>query len=620
MSSITDAPEVSSDLELEKLACSPERPLFPVLKSAAEAMFPLAVALAFLPALYSIANRRLTEEGALQGLESLRLLSLSAGANSDFSAGFLQLQKLRFQPPLMSWLTAMSMKVFGAGSDAGLVASSYLCTVGQLLASYALARRLGGEILAFLTVALLAFHPLILAGAQQPVPEAAATMFGLLALAGMIAHWQKSPSLISYQMLLGGIALGLCLLAGGPLALAIVVILLLHVAAWKLQSRWRQELPSVWDRGKFSRQTAFRAVFLLAATAFALAGWHVLLLNSSSGSEFWRAWLLPRAGYPAAALTGPRSVLADWPELTALTFPFLGLTLLGLYAVIRDLTQGREDLARRHQFILIPWIAVALLACHWTDGAGQPGGSTTLLWQAFLAVPLVVAAALGFMEIADRRFGTEPVVAAGLLALAKIGLVTWPAALHSERDPAAAAESIRQAVVQPWLGLFLLAGLGVALTRFARHDETRRRWVLSGVLILIVVLNCWWGTRVPRDSGVGDRDLREIRAGLTKLSEVKHLTFVELPRPGPEPAPTPPSRLIFGLVRQWPRATFHFVGSWEQTLTPGDAGNRGEGTTLLITWSPRGGARGLIPHATLKLAAPPFLFEDQEVAVYVREK
>ena len=45
----------------------------------------------------------------------------------------------------------------------------------------------------------------------------------VLALAGAVAHWQKSSSLASVQLLLGGIALGLCLLAVQPIALMTVI-------------------------------------------------------------------------------------------------------------------------------------------------------------------------------------------------------------------------------------------------------------------------------------------------------------------------------------------------------------------------------------------------------------
>src|SRR5689334_9754505 len=146
-SGIAPATEIIGDREMEQLAVDRARPLFPVLRTAAAAMFPLAVTLAFLPALYAVAYRPSTAEGALQGLEGLRILSVTRGSETTFPASFAQLETLRFQPPLMSWLTALCMNLFGAGTEAALVASSYLCTVGLVLAGYALGRRLGGEYL-----------------------------------------------------------------------------------------------------------------------------------------------------------------------------------------------------------------------------------------------------------------------------------------------------------------------------------------------------------------------------------------------------------------------------------------------------------------------------------------
>jgi 4-amino-4-deoxy-L-arabinose transferase-like glycosyltransferase len=606
------------DRELEQLASEPAHPLFPPLRTAAEAMFPLAVVLAFLPALYAVANRGLTEEGALQGLEALRFMSLTRDAGATFPLGIEQLENLHFQPPLMSWLTAFCMNLFGVGTDAGLVASSLLCTVGLLLAAYALGRRLGGEYLGLVSVVLLSFHPLILQGAQQPVPQSAAVLFALVSLAGIIAHWQKSSTIISYQGLLGGISLGACLLAGGPVALAIAVILLLYVALWKLEAHMRHGQGIVWDRSQFSRRTAFRSTAVVVATAFALGGWHILLLRARYGADFWSRWFMPAARDSAAKAAAPTSVSANWTELAWLASPFLGLTLVGLGSVIRDVARGDEDPARRHRMILFPWIGVALSACYLADGPGQSGDSTVMLWQSLLAVPLVIAAALGFIEIAERRAAFEVALAAGLFGLA-IGVMAGGPWSMSE-SALSAAGLISRMLANPWFVALLAIALGVALVRVARRDETRRRWVLAGMLGTIVAANCWWGTRLPRDSGASQRELQELRTGLARLPPVSRVTFVAPTRPGQTSAAEPPARLIYGLVTQWPRASFNFVSSWEAAASSNDAASERGSTarTLLVTWSRRGMARGLVPNATLKLAAPPFLFEDLEVAVYVR--
>jgi hypothetical protein len=201
--------------------------------------------------------------------------------------------------------------MFGVGHPAGLVASAYLCTAGLIIAAYMLARRFGGERLGLVTALLLAFNPHVLRLAQEPVPQSAATMFAVLALAGAVAHWQKSGALASYQLLLGGIALGLCLLAGGPVALAVVLILLGYAAWWKVDGFRRSRSAEFVDRSQLSRRTAVRSVLVLAATGFAVGGWRTLLMGSRYGMAFWKSWL----GIPATQAVNVAEPAVGSPSL-----------------------------------------------------------------------------------------------------------------------------------------------------------------------------------------------------------------------------------------------------------------------------------------------------------------
>ncbi|MBS0263280.1 MAG: glycosyltransferase family 39 protein [Planctomycetes bacterium] len=603
-------PTLVTDHDLEKLASDPARPLFPLLRSAAEAMFPLAVALAFLPVLYAVGIRPMTDAGALQGLESLRFLSLSRGMGASFANGLEQLDSLEFEPPLMRWLTALCLKVCGVGTDLGLLLAPLLCTAGLLLACYALGRRLGGEYLALLSVMCLAFHPLLLQGAQQPVPQSAAILFALLSFVGMVAHWQKSATVISYQGLLGGISLGLCLLAGGALSLAVVLILVLHVAVWKFEGHWRKTPTSIWDRGQFTRRTAYWSLAVMVVTAFALAGWHVMLLRTRDPGGFWGKWLMPPTAEPIRSVRGFLSFLASPAELSRVVFPFLGLTLIGLGTILRDHFAGGEEIGRRHRLILLPWIVVALLGCCFAAGPCQASESTVLLWETFLVVPLGIAAAVGMIEIAERRVRLEISLAAGLLALASL-MTLW----HS---PAGTAEPVLGHPLV--IGIFVMI-LGVGLLRLARTGEHRCRWVLSLMLLTILLLSVFQGGEIPRETGNSNRDLQQWRLSLANQAEVAELTFFGLPRPGVLEVPTPPARLIYSLVSQWPQARFRFARSWEEAAalpTPSEIPEP-SGRMLVVTWSPRGMLRTPLPHPTLKLISQPLLFEDVEISVYQRE-
>src|SRR5262249_36256373 len=134
------------DEALGQLASERRRPLFPLLTQA-EAMVPLVIVLAFLPALYAIHHRTLTEAGARDGLARLRCMHARNLPDFIDTAALDPASPWRFQPPLMTWLTEIGMHVAGAGTVAGSLAAAYLCTAGLVVAGYVFARRLGGEAL-----------------------------------------------------------------------------------------------------------------------------------------------------------------------------------------------------------------------------------------------------------------------------------------------------------------------------------------------------------------------------------------------------------------------------------------------------------------------------------------
>src|SRR5258708_13075724 len=106
--STAGAPLAIDDDALRELAEGPELPLVPLLRQA-EAMVPLVIVLAFLPALYAVEYRTLSEAGARAGLVSLRCLTAENLSNFVDPAVIDSAYPDDFQPPLMSWLTALGM-------------------------------------------------------------------------------------------------------------------------------------------------------------------------------------------------------------------------------------------------------------------------------------------------------------------------------------------------------------------------------------------------------------------------------------------------------------------------------------------------------------------------------
>ncbi len=615
-------PATLDDDAIGQLAADPQRPLFPLL-ARAEAMLPLVVVLAFLPPLYAVRHRTLSEGGAREGLISLRCLAAASLEEAVDPARVAPQNPLRFQPPLMNWLTALSLRLFGVGNATGILAPAYLCTAGLIVAGYVLARRLGGERLGLVAAGLLGFNPLILEGAQEPVPQSLACLLAALALAGTVAHWQKSANVASYQLLLAGLALGLCLLAGGPIALAVIFILVVYAALRKI-SAW---VPIRWgdlrEQSPLHRRPVIRSLAVLAATAFAVGGWHVLLMSARYGSDFWHDWWSGAAPSGDAATLARASWImeAAW-ELNRLALPVFGLSLVGIVGVVRDLYRADDESARRHQGLLLVWIGAALTGWLVSSGPAAADAPGVRTWEALLAVPLVIAAALGLLEIAERRVGFLLSLAFGLLAVGGAAVMAGQFLAGSAGDEALVEFSGVHLSVRSLGMLAFLAAAGAVLARLPRGRDGRQRFVLSGMLAVIIAANCAWGMLAVRRTSPGDRELAELKSGLARLPTMDQCTFVAVaPADASDPA-EPPAQLIEAIACLWPGAEMKFASSWDDAAADGQsAPQRDENATaVFVTWSPQGHPRRVAPAADLKAAAPPFHYRGLEIVAYTRER
>ncbi len=630
--STSGRPAIIDDGMIRQLAEEPERPLFPILRQA-EAMVPLVIVLAFLPALYAVENRSLSEAGAWEGLVSLKCLA--AGSLSEFidPSALDGANPFRFQPPLMNWLTALSMKAFGTGHVAGVIAPAYLCTALLVVSGYLLGKRMGGERLGLVAAAMLALNPLVLEGAQEPLPQSATVMLAMLVLIAAVTHWQKSSAVTSYQLLLGGIALGLCLLAGGPVALTIVVVILVYVVCWKADAWLCSRRGIISDRNQFNRRTAFRSTAMLAATGFALGGWHAMLMSSRYGLEFWRGWMA--TGDVISIATGKADggdgyFMTAW-ELHRLAMPVFSFTLVGVVGIVRDLYRAEEDPVKRHRGLLLVWSAVAWVLWIASGGSADSGSVGSRVWETLLAVPLILLAALGLIEIAQRRISFHLSLAFALLAFADAALLTdqwW--ARSALRDALWETGSVRHSTAG-LTALLLLAACGVGLARFASRHDLRRRIVLNGMLLAIVAANCVGGALAVRRTHRGDRELEAMRSGLSRLTGVERCVFITLGPPdsmsrspmsqAPMGQARPPAQLVYTLTTLWPQAAFGYETTWEQAVLSTGMGTRPDSSsaTIYVVWSPRGKVRATAPATDLRLAAPPFLYRGYDVVAYGRE-
>lgn len=585
------------------LAAHPATAVFPIFRYAA-AMTPLVVLLALLPPLWAVQSAGISDPAALWGLRALEVSS------ADSVEGFLDPGRgkmdvpFRFQPPLMTWLTAATLAGARGVWEDGLRVGAWLCTAGLIGACFVLARRFGDATFALIVTLLLASHAQVLSLAQAPFPHSLSLCLMLLTAAALLTHLESGASAVTKWMLGAGLALAACLLAGGPMA----------VVFWGLLSLYLLLLLTPWGRSRerevgidFERAlgNAWRPILLLAVTAFAFGGWWELMMASDYGLEFWSDWL-------AVLPIGPWGVADREPQVTPIgplassmctLMPFLlGFMLLGLWRLLRDFAGGATAASRQRALFILLWSMCGLVL--WKLAANHPGTGvgTRLFWQNFVLLPFTLCAGLGVLEIAERRVGFG-------LALAAF-LVTFTSVLWYFRGVWSRSNN-------PWFDLGLLFAF-VLLTSAAlwnlhqqlRGNDARQRWLLGSTIGVILLANFVHGVTTVSYADHDDRELTVFREDLMPVGRVSQVIVVS-----PE---KPPLALRYVIRNIWPQAELSEATSWEGltvhgTLPAGDRAKR-----VVVAWENLNAKRPTAASggaALTPLVAPRF-YQHRELAAY----
>jgi len=330
------------------------------------------------------------------------------------------------KPPLSFWLSAASFRLLGVSEFAGRL-PHLLCALGMAGLVWDFARRRFGTREAWLALALLGGSSLFLVSAGALMTDGALVLCSTLAMYAFWMALQAEPGAARRrQGWLFFAALGLGLLAKGPLALVLVG---LPLSAWLLATRrwaeaWRA-LP--WGRGLILTLLIALPWYLLAERrtpgflAYFIVGehWHRFVTPGWSGDLYGKAhryapgtiWLfavpallpwtllLPLAGWRQprpAALAGAQREQALYLLLWAL-MPLLFFTAARniiwpyvLPALPAAALLGAQWLARR-----VPkaeaWVAGGLLACLLLGAGGLWWGQRSGRIEAATARALVAA-------------------------------------------------------------------------------------------------------------------------------------------------------------------------------------------------------------------------------------
>jgi hypothetical protein len=480
-------------------ATSPARPLVrPAPRSAM--FFPLVVLVAVLPGLYALNSWDLTPPGPWWGLRGLVVLDgrvldqVPAVSEITPALEARAFRTVALQPPLYAWLEAVGLALSADRDPRATVLPSYVAGALVVVLVYLHGRLWRGPGLGLIAAALVGFNRNLLVQMQQATPTTlglAGTLTALLCYGGHLrVSGGESPRAWSWGgavswTILGGLALGLSLMAVGLFGLACVPVVLLH------QAYLRASAPPG-ERGRSGcRWLAWRTNPSLSAGAAALAlalalaaPWHVRMV-AAHGPEVLGALLVP---FDSRRPDGP-GLLDRLIGLAPAMLP------LGLFAAVRmvrlaliDETESRAIVGG--VFWVMGLAVAALVPTVWTSGPRSTFGL-------FLLVPLSLLAASAITDLANR---SVPVRTLTWLAPATAVSIAWSVStnlrgavggvLHGRADSATA------------LGLHLALDLLVTLVlitrsldRWARRRDDRQRRVLGGFLAAMVAVTAGSGIR-----------------------------------------------------------------------------------------------------------------------------
>jgi len=611
---------VVDDARLLQLAAHRPKDVFPILERAAS-LSPLILVLTFVPGIVALQSATLSEPDAQWRLKGLELANLASLFDAVDPAASSSVSALKFQPPLGSWILAAAERWLPFDSQS-LPLFEYLSAASLVPACYFCMSRLAGRRVGLITAALAAFHGTFLAQYRHAGPSALAVSAALFAFWGFFGHVWQATEIVSVDLLIGGLALGVCLLAGGPLAIVVIAVLVL-ASLMRIDSyiasrpgglvRAGASAPAARGRRLWSTWHAVRSLGVMTATAFAAGGWWELMMLYSYGRKFGTAWLfaMPDTSGATLYLDGPlpsaQFAREVFTQLLAASGALAGLTVLGLWIM------GRQTFAPRGTFgpgngesrgplrFLAVWIAAscAIFAASLTNG-----GSPSLyadLWRLFFSAACICIAAVALDEVTRRRVSLLEFVC---LTFATLGC--GYAVLRTEFLVPNA--SMRGAFIAMAAALLLAR----AAQEFCRRSELREWLLIAGLLIAFVLGDLCLGISALE---AADPDSQALTAFARSLQpdhlDAEVCLVISEGRP--------PARLQYALKSVWPKAQIFALKEWDEALKIAAGDGKTPKTAVVIDWS-RGNSRPANPTGARWNAPPignPQFFEQRPLRAYV---
>jgi 4-amino-4-deoxy-L-arabinose transferase-like glycosyltransferase len=577
---------IADDAQLVKLAAHRARDLFPILKRA-RALTPLLLLFAVLPGLPGLTRFNFTENDALWGLKSLNAFTSSEMKFIDpgrpESAGIF-----KTQAPLGSWLSVSVISLVGTSSPYALTFVSFLSAAGLIIMSFILMQTLYGPRAGFLTALILAFHGSLLELSGTPAPHALSLLLAVVSFWGIVEHLKKTASLVSFPLLIAGIALGLCFLSGGPWAFAVILVLLAYVLAFQKNVINGKTNQRIARRRAWSGWIALRSLCIAMLTAFAIAGWWFLMMWSQDGLNIFSDWFTRTSYDNISANIQKKSIMPATfvgyavQQIVSILELVVGLTLLGFWRACREIFKGTDEQKRHGCLFLVAWTGIAaclLLGLLWES---HGTADHLALYKGFLLIPSVALAAFAISEIAGRRVDVR--VVASLLFLTITAVAGKPLIVEIENGN-----------IQPWVWLLLTILFASAtlvvwqMGLICTENDARHRLVIGSVIIILIAFNAVLGLSSFRQEGPVNQKLTALRDEFS-LNDYKDFNSTALIIQSETSF-----RLHLLLRSHFPDTEFQVVKHWDSLLTQATA-NRPEPALkrLIVNWNPQEKTTGSI--------------------------
>ena len=561
-------------METGYLARQPEgwsAPARPLVRPASRStmFFPLVVLAAVLPGLYALNWWNLTPPGPWWGLRGLAVLDgywLDQTPAAEALGPSLEARAFRavaLQPPLYAWLEALGLALGSERAPSATVLPSYLAGALIVLLVYWHGQLWRGAGVGLVAAILTAFNPHLLIQMKEASPATLAVAATLAAMYAYGRHFRvggfdfRGGGRIWVGV--GGCALGLALLAMGPVGLLCLPVVLLHQFYLRSDLGFAERQDRPWY-GWWNNASLVAGAIVLGVGLLIAAPWYIQM-GVVHGRGFFAGLL-----HPPDPLGWDRpNLLSRLNDLAPASLP---LALFALVRAVRTaLVSERDDRPTIGSIFWALWLAVAALA-----PALWVGGPQTAMGL-FLLIPLNLLAAQAIADLTARRV---PVRSLGWLAPATVVSVVW----WVSGDLRGAVVGLTRGHVGPRsaLGLHLAVDLLVvvvvlarALARWARPYAARQRRFLAGFLTVVLVTTLADGLREVTFRHLETRELMNLRSSILLRHRVKPFRNVVVVGPDLDhpliQGPTPGGRLRFILRSTLPGVEALDLTGTDQLLT-----------------------------------------------------